>query len=184
LTRQLHRCNFLLTSRDPIRISGAENDAPEFNPLTLRAVGAVFKRRWAAPLTVAVVCLALHFSGLLDDGNQDVAHTSSFDVIQKMRLPLFYAKYGAGIGALFGSIMWVLVVALSDSAEGGKKDGGKEEGISEHWAHNNALLLAVLLGLGTATGAVLGFVFVAVWDVVQNGLGPGVGGPGGPGVGA
>lgn len=139
----------------------------------------VFKRRWAAPLTVAVVCFALHFSGLLDDSNLEHPPTSAFDVMHKMRLPLHYAKYGAGLGALFGSAMWVLVVALSDSAEGQADEKSKKAaGISEHWAHNNALLLAVLLGLGTATGAILAFVFVAVWDVVQNGMGPGVGGPG------
>lgn len=41
------------------------------NPLTMRAVGEVFKRRWAVPMTVAVVCLAIHFMGLLDDPNAE-----------------------------------------------------------------------------------------------------------------
>jgi hypothetical protein len=103
--------------------------------------------------------------------------TSTFDIMIKIRLPLHYAKYGAGLGALFGSAMWVLVVSLSDSAEG-KSDGKNQDGISEHWAHNNALLLIVLLGLGTATGAILAFVGVAVVDVVRNGIHPGIVSPG------
>mmetsp|Transcript_1267 Transcript_1267/g.2997 ORF Transcript_1267/g.2997 Transcript_1267/m.2997 type:complete len:181 (-) Transcript_1267:67-609(-) len=157
------------TAPDAATTKAAESEeAPAFNPLSLRAVGAVFKRRWAAPLTVAVVCLALHFTGLLDDPNQEAASpSSSADFMHRLRLPLHYAKYGLGFGALFGSGMWVLVVSLSDSAE-----GKPDEGVSEHWAHNNGLLLMVLLGLGTATGGVLGFVAAALLDVVQHGLTP------------
>jgi len=43
------------------------------NPLTMRAVGEIFKRRWAVPMTVAVVCLAIHFMGLLDDPDAEVS---------------------------------------------------------------------------------------------------------------
>jgi hypothetical protein len=151
---------------------GAGEEQPEFNPLTVRAVGAVFKRRWAAPLTVAVICLVLHFTGLLDDPNQSVPDSSSStaDFMHRLKTPLRYAKYGLGFGALFGSGMWVLVVTLSDSAE-----GKPEEGVSEHWAHNNTLLLVVLLGLGTATGGILAFVIAALMDVAAHGLAPPIG---------
>lgn len=89
------------------------------------------------------------------------------DFLHRIRLPLQYAKYGVGLGALFGSGMWVLVVTLSDQAE-----GKPDEGVSEHWAHNNTLLFVVLLGLGAATGGILGFVAAALLDVAQHGLAP------------
>ncbi len=87
--------------------------------------------------------------------------------MHRLKTPLQYAKYGLGLGALFGSGMWVLVVSLSDSAE-----GKPEDGVSEHWAHNNTLLLVVLLGLGTATGGILAFVVAALMDVAAHGLAP------------
>ncbi|KAJ1484023.1 hypothetical protein T484DRAFT_2542838 [Baffinella frigidus] len=36
----------------------------------------------------------------------------------RMQTPLQHAKYGVAAGAIFGSAMWALVVALSDGAEG------------------------------------------------------------------
>jgi hypothetical protein len=36
----------------------------------------------------------------------------------RMHTPLQHAKYGVAAGAVFGSAMWALVVALSDGAEG------------------------------------------------------------------
>jgi hypothetical protein len=76
----------------------------------------------------------------------------------KMHRPLQHAKYGVAGGALFGSAMWAVVVALSDGAE-----GAAEQGPAEHWAQNNSMLLAVLVSLGMATFGVCAFTFSAVW---------------------
>jgi hypothetical protein len=59
------------------------------NPLTMRAVGEIFKRRWAVPMTVAVVCLAIHFMGLLDD--PDAEASASVDHQVSPLVPLFLA---------------------------------------------------------------------------------------------
>jgi hypothetical protein len=146
--------------------SNTEQSQPELpNPLTLRAVGAIFQRRWAAPLTVAVLCLALHLFGFFEAPNAELTPTASaYDFRKKLELPLQYSKYGVGAGALFGSLMWLLVVSLSDSAE------GKPQGPADHWAQNNSILLAVLLGLGMATGGILAFTFVAISDILRQGL--------------
>mmetsp|Transcript_28406 Transcript_28406/g.44321 ORF Transcript_28406/g.44321 Transcript_28406/m.44321 type:complete len:89 (+) Transcript_28406:769-1035(+) len=83
-----------------------------------------------------------------------------------MAQPLVWGKYGLAGGGLFGSLMWVLVVSLSDNAE------GKQEGPAEHWAQNNALLLAVLVGLGMATGGICAFTAHAVWDLIMHDFSP------------
>ena len=146
----------------PINSDQGSTDLP--NPLTLRAVAAVFQRRWAAPLTVGVLCLALHLFGFFEHQNSDFSTVSSYEFRKKLELPLQYGKYGVGAGALFGSLMWMLVVSLSDEAE------GKQQGPSDHWAQSNSILLAVLLGLGMATVGILSFTFVAISDILQQGL--------------
>lgn len=73
-------------------------------------------------------------------------------------------KYGIAGGALFGSIMWVLVVALSDKAE------GKPSGPAEHWAQNDAMLGAVLVSMSMATGGICAFAATAVWDITSQNL--------------
>ena len=107
--------------------------------------------------------MALHVIGFFDSGNIDTPKAQAFDLRQKMEIPLLYGKYGVGIGAIFGSLMWLIVVTLTDSAE------GKPQGPSDHWAQNNSVLLVVLLGLGTATGGVLGFTMAAVTDIISQG---------------
>ena len=84
------------------------------------------------------------------------------DLQQRLAKPLLYSKYGVGAGAMFGSLLWVLVVSLSDDAEG-------KQGPAEHWAQNNSVLLAVLLGLGMSTGGILVFTCTAVYDLVLEG---------------
>ena len=39
-------------------VAGAEQGEDLPNPLTLQAVSTVFRRRWAMPMTIAVLCLA------------------------------------------------------------------------------------------------------------------------------
>jgi hypothetical protein len=145
--------------------SSSEQPAAELpNPLTLRAVAAIFQRRWAVPMTVAVLCLALHLFGFFGPESSDAAASNSYEFRKKMEMPLHYSKFGVGAGALFGSLMWLLVVSLSDEAE------GKTQGPADHWAQSNSILLAVLLGLGMATGGVLAFTFVAISDILRQGL--------------
>ena len=110
------------------------------------------------------MCLALHLFGFFGPEGSDVTATNSYDFRKKLELPLHYSKYGIGAGALFGSLMWVIVVSLSDEAE------GKKQGPADHWAQSNSILLAVLLGLGMATGGVLSFTFVAISDILRQGL--------------
>jgi hypothetical protein len=115
-------------------------------------------------MTVGVLCLVVHYTGLLDDPSQPYQADQSFDFAKKLATPLLHAKYGIAGGALFGSLLWVIVVSLSDS-EGDRK--GSEP--TEHWAQDDKILLAVLLGLGMATGGVCSFAMSAVWDLVRNG---------------
>ena len=67
-------------------------------------------------------------------------------------------------GAVFGSAMWVLVVALSDKAE------GKPSGPAEHWAQNDAMLGAVLVSMSMTTGGICAFAATAVWDITSQNL--------------
>ncbi len=142
----------------------ADNAADLPNPLTLQAVSAVFRRRWAVPMTVAMACLIVHYTGLLDDPNGPPHAEQGFDFMAKLSRPLLHAKYGIAGGAIFGSVLWVLVVSLSDPEE------SKGSGPTEHWAQDDKVLLAVLLGLGMATGGVCSFAASAVWDLVNQGI--------------
>eukprot|EP00288_Rhodomonas_lens_P020200 CAMPEP_0177689800 /NCGR_PEP_ID=MMETSP0484_2-20121128/403_1 /TAXON_ID=354590 /ORGANISM="Rhodomonas lens, Strain RHODO" /LENGTH=176 /DNA_ID=CAMNT_0019200255 /DNA_START=60 /DNA_END=590 /DNA_ORIENTATION=- len=142
--------------------ASADNSADLPNPLTLQAVSTVFRRRWAVPMTVAVLCLVVHYTGILDDPNQPQAN-QGFDFSAKLALPLHHAKYGIAGGAIFGSLLWVIVVSLSDPEE------NKGAGPTEHWAQDDKILLMVLLGLGMATGGVCSFAMSAVWDLVRSG---------------
>ena len=110
-------------------------------------------------------------SGIFSEEEGGGVNPTAFNFSEKLVKPLQYARYGLAGGAIFGSVMWVLVVSLSDKAE------GKPTGPSEHWAQNDAMLLAVLLGLGMATGAVCAFAGYAIWDILsQNLMKPPVGG--------
>eukprot|EP00960_Hanusia_phi_P058006 763740-Hanusia_phi.AAC.1 len=141
------------------------------NPLTLRAVGKIFQRRWAVPVAVLAVCLFAHVSGVFTDDAGGGVNSPAWSFAEKLSKPLHYARYGVAGGAIFGSLMWVLVVSLSDKAE------GKPTGPSEHWAQNDAMLLAVLLGLGMSTGAVCAFAGYAMWDILSlNLMKPPIGG--------
>mmetsp|Transcript_53937 Transcript_53937/g.110028 ORF Transcript_53937/g.110028 Transcript_53937/m.110028 type:complete len:173 (-) Transcript_53937:98-616(-) len=131
------------------------------NPLTLRAVSAVFRRRWAVPMTVAIICLVVHYTGILDDPDRPPTAAEGFDFSAKLSQPLLWGRYGLAGGAVFGSLLWVIVVGLSDPTE--------DRGQAEHWAQDNNLLLAVLLGLGMATGGICAFAAAAVWDLVSQG---------------
>lgn len=148
---------------DVVSDAGGQAELP--NPLTLQAVSSVFRRRWAMPMTIAVLCLAAHTFGLFDDANTPAGdRAEAFDFREKLSRPLQYSKYGVAGGAVFGCLMWVLVVSLSDKAE------GKSTGPNEHWAQNDTMLGAVLLSMGMATGGICTFAATAVWDITRQNL--------------
>jgi hypothetical protein len=59
--------------------AGAEQGEDLPNPLTLQAVSTVFRRRWAMPMTIAVLCLAGNLNPKL---NGKLAHASAGCALQ------------------------------------------------------------------------------------------------------
>merc|ERR1712216_962464 len=63
---------------DVVSDAGGQAELP--NPLTLQAVSSVFRRRWAMPMTIAVLCLAAHTFGFFDGPNAPPGESlSQFD---------------------------------------------------------------------------------------------------------